>query len=344
MLAIGAGALTTLAHPPLATLAARKPQRLGIVIHSYAYRRAADAASRFGEPLAFLDYCHEIGAGGLQTGIGTRDAAYAKKLRERAEAHGMYLEASVSLPKDRADVERFAAEIQTAKACGITVVRTAMLSGRRYETFDSLDAFRRFAEQSWQSLMLAKAAIEKSGLRLAVENHKDWRCTELLDIIKRIDSPQIGVCVDTGNSIALLEDPMEVVTAYAPYAFSTHLKDMAVEEYADGFLLAEVPLGTGFLDIPKIVATLRGKQPGVRINLEMITRDPLKVPCLTKKYWATFPDLPGRHLVDTLAMVRSNRPKQPLPRFSELSKDEKIKLEDDNVRRCLKYAQEKLEL
>jgi sugar phosphate isomerase/epimerase len=323
--------------------AAPKRQRLGIVIHSYMYRRSAHPESRFDDPLAFLDYCHDIGAGGVQTGIGARDQAYVKKLRERAEAHQMYLEASLSLPKDRTDVERFSAEVQTAKDCGITVIRTA-IGGRRYELFDSVEAFRRFADQSWQSLVLAKPVIEKSGLRLAIENHKDWRVTELLDILKRLDSPQIGICVDTGNSIALLEDPMEVVNAYAPYAFSTHLKDMAVAEYADGFLLAEVPLGTGFLDIPKVVATLRGKQPNVRINLEMITRDPLKIPCLTKKYWATFPDLPGRHLADMMALVRANRPKQPLPRFGELSTEEKLKLEDDNVRRCLKYAEEKLDL
>jgi sugar phosphate isomerase/epimerase len=337
LVAVAAAACGSLAAAP------PKRQRLGIVIHSYMYRRSAHPESRFDDPLAFLDYCHGLGAGGVQTGIGTRDQAYVKKLRERAEAHQMYLEASLALPKDRTDVERFTADVQTAKDCGITVIRTAM-GGRRYELFDSLDGFRRFAEQSWQSLVLAKPVIEKSGLRLAIENHKDWRVTELLDILKRIDSPQIGFCVDTGNSIALLEDPMEVVNAYAPYAFSSHLKDMAVEEYADGFLLAEVPLGTGFLDIPKIVATLRGKQPKVRINLEMITRDPLKIPCLTKKYWATFLDLPGRHLADMMALVRGNRPKTPLPRFGELGKEEKLKLEDDNVRRCLKYAEEKLDL
>ena len=36
----------------------------------------------------------------------------------------------------------------------------------------------------------------------------------------------------------------------------------------------------------------------------MITRDPLKVPCLTEGYWVTFPDLPGRHLAHTLSLVR----------------------------------------
>ena len=42
--------------------------------------------------------------------------------------------------------------------------------------------------------------------------------------------------------------PLEVVEAYAPHAFTSHLKDMGVEEYPAGFRLAEVPLGQGVLD------------------------------------------------------------------------------------------------
>ena len=166
----------------------------------------------------------------------------------------------------------------------------------------------------------------------------------LLDFLRRADSPHIGVCVDTGNSIALLEDPLAVVKAYAPWAFSTHLKDMGVEEYADGFLLAEVPLGSGFLDLPKILDTLRRARPEIHFNLEMMTRDPLKVPCLTRKYWATFGKLPGRDLADTLRLVRTHAPKEPLPRVGNLGREQKLQKEDENVRRSLTYARQHLGL
>jgi len=95
------------------------------------------------------------------------------------------------------------------------------------------------------------------------------------------------------NSIALLEDPLEVIETYAPWAFSTHMKDVTVSEYEDGLLLGEVPLGEGILDLKKITALLRQARPEIHLNLEMITRDPLKVPCLTPKFWATFASLPG---------------------------------------------------
>jgi hypothetical protein len=74
----------------------------------------------------------------------------------------------------------------------------------------------------------------------------------------------------------------------------------------------------------------------------MITRDPLEVPCLTEKYWATFTDLPGRHLARSLAMVRAHAAKRPLPRISGLTADAKLKAEDDNVRRSFAYARAEL--
>ena len=226
----------------------------------------------------------------------------------------MDLEGIVRLPRDRDDLDRFTAEVQTAARAGATVLRTAMLTGRRYETFATAAAFRSFADAAQRSLALAEPVAARAGVRLAVENHKDWRADELIAILKRISSAHVGVCVDTGNSIALLEDPIEVVEALAPWAVTTHLKDMAVQEYEQGFLLAEVPLGEGFLDLRRIVRTLRAARPEIRLNLEMITRDPLEIPCLTEKYWATFADLSGRHLARSLAMVRAHAAKRPLPR------------------------------
>src|SRR6185312_5611849 len=102
------------------------------------------------------------------------------------------------------------------------------------------------------------------------ENHKDYRSGELVDLLKRLSSRHVGVCVDTGNSIALLENPVDTVRMLAPHAFTVHLKDMAVAEYDEGFLLAEVALGEGFLDLPKLIALLREARPDIRFNLEMI--------------------------------------------------------------------------
>lgn len=314
--------------------------KMGVVIHSYGLRQSADTT--FADPFKFLDYCRSIGSGGVQTGIGARTDAEAAKLADFLAEHKLYLEGSISLPKDKADVERFTTEVKSAKKCGADLFRTVLMTGRRYEVFDTVEAFHTFFDKAKESLALARPVVEKHDLRMAIENHKDLQAADLLALVKKQDNPLVGVCLDTGNNLALLEHPHETTELLAPVTFTTHVKDMAVEEYPDGFLLAEVPLGTGFLDLTKVCGVVRKANPKVRLNLEMITRDPLKVPCLTAKYWATFADMPAKQLAAMLALVRSKAGKEKLPRVSHLSKDEQVKREDENVRACLKYATEKL--
>lgn len=305
-------------------------KRLGIGMHSYGF---AWKAKRFHDALTFLEYAHGIGAGGVQVTIGQRDAAYTRKLRERCETWDMFLEAQSSLPADDSAMARFTAEVETAKAAGATVMRTAMLSGRRYETFNSAAEFDEFRAKSWKAITLAEPIAKRHGIRLAIENHKDWLIPDLIEIIRKISSEYVGICVDTGNSIALLENPMAVIEAYGPFAFTTHLKDMGVAEYERGFLLSEVPLGAGFLDLARIIKAVESANHGIRWNLEMITRDPLEIPYLTDKYWATLKSLPARQLAECVAMVRTHA--QNLPRIADLSDADKLKAEDDNVRQSL---------
>jgi sugar phosphate isomerase/epimerase len=339
-LAASAGTLAGMlveAAPP------RVASRMGVVIHSFWNRKTNDQERRLDDPLTFLDYCRTLGAGGVQTNLGVRDDDYAAKLRELLATHKLYLEGSIALPRDSGDVDRFTSEVRTAGRCGAKVFRTTLMNGRRYEVFDDVEAYRTFFEKSKRALQLARPVVEKQEVRMAIENHKDLQAPDLLDLVKKLDSPWVGVCIDTGNNLALLEAPQETVDLLAPYAFTTHIKDMGVEEYAEGFLLAEVPLGNGFLDLKKIVAKIRQARPDIALNLEMITRDPLKVPCLTAKYWVTLEHVSGRRLAEMLSLVRARASKHPLPRISELNKEEQLRRETENVQQCLRYAHQELE-
>ncbi|MBT8184468.1 MAG: sugar phosphate isomerase/epimerase, partial [Eudoraea sp.] len=124
--------------------------------------------------------------------------------------------------------------------------------------------------------------------------------------------------------------------------FSVHLKDMAVEEYEDGFLLSEVNLGEGYLDIEGMIRIIKNEKPDIRFNLEMITRDPLKIPCLTEKYWATFEDIPARELGTYLHSIRRQQSEDPLPVVSNMSNDQQLALEVENNRTSLIYAKKNL--
>jgi sugar phosphate isomerase/epimerase len=131
---------------------------------------------------------------------------------------------------------------------------------------------------------------------------------------------------------------MAVVEAAAPYAKAAHIKDIAVVPYQDGLLMSEVPLGTGILELPRMISLLQKANPNIRFSLEMITRDPLKVPCLTDHYWITFPDRNGIYLARTLRYVNEHKSSEPLPTFDHLPPVECSRIEEENIRACFRYA------
>ena len=296
----------------------------------------------FTDSLQMIEHCSTAGFGGVQFSVRGWDASYAKKVKERVEELEIFFEGQIRLPKDDSDLQRFTAEVSAAKEAGADILRTACLSGRRYETFDSMSAFQEFRKKSIYSLRLAEPVVRRYGVKLAVENHKDWRIAEMIEILKLIDSEWVGVTLDTGNNISLLEDPMEVVEALAPYAFTVHLKDMAIEEYVDGFLLAEINLGDGILDVDKMISIIRKHNPDIRFNLEMITRDPLKIPYLTQGYWATFDELPASELARFLYKIKKEESSAPLMVVSKNPADEILALEIANNKASLKYARQRL--
>ena len=349
-LSLCGGALSTVVLggvPGWAAGDSRNRTSLGISIYCFGMRQQAekqrDPRAVLFEPLTFLEHCHGVGAGGIQVPLGIRDEPYATKARRQAERYGMFIEGIIEPPADSSGLERFEAEVRTAARIGARTLRGVIMPGRRYEYFDSKEQYLELATRGRRSLELAEPVLARHRVCLAVENHKDARVPERLELLKQISSEWVGACVDVGNSIALLEDPLAVVEAYAPWAFSVHLKDHAAREYAEGFLLADAPLGQGFLDLNRMVAILRQAKPQLNFTLEVITRDPLKVGCLTDKYWVTFSDVPGYDLARTLRMVRG-RPAVALPQVTAMPTAERISLEARNVSDSLAFAREHLEL
>ena len=117
------------------------------------------------------------------------------------------------------------------------------------------------------------------------------------------------------------------------------MKNMAVQNYPDGFLLSEVLFEDGFMDIPAMWAVLKKANPALKPVHELITRDPLKVPVLTDQYWATWPDRGRKFLADTLRLVNANQSRKPLPVISTLSAGSaQLQAEEDNNVKCFDWA------
>jgi sugar phosphate isomerase/epimerase len=305
------------------------------------------SAREANKPFDFVEHCHNLGFGVVETRLNSLDPEATRRLRGKAEAWNLRVILDIPLPRTAADVVAFDGAVKAAKEAGAFSLHTAMTQ-RRYEQFDALEAFKKDFERCQNMIALAEPVLRKNQVRLGIENHKGWRSAEQTAWLKRLGSEWVGVHFDFGNNVALCEEPAETLRTLLPYVVACHLKDMAVEPYEDGFLLSEVPLGDGFLDIQGMVETLQKKDANMPFDLEMITRDPLKIPVFTEKYWATFDDffspLPGRDLAKVLNIVRKNKPKSSPPRTTGMSVEAQLQLEDENIRKSVDYARQHLNL
>ncbi len=269
-----------------------------------------------------LEHCRGLGLGAVRMNLPSSDLEAVRLLRKKAEGYGMRLIISLAPPKEPGAVAQYEAAVRAVSELGAVTTHSSF-TARRYEEFETFDAFKASFERHQRSVELAEPILRRHKVKLAIENHKGWRAAEHVAWIKRLGSEWVGACYDFGNNIALCEDPAETLRLLAPVTIYVSFKDMAVAPYEEGFLLSEVALGEGMLDIPGMVKVLQQKDPNMIFALEMITREPLKIPVFTKKYWTTFDDsyspLPGRDLARILEIVRTSSAKTPLTRTSELS-------------------------
>jgi len=339
-------------EPAFDRLALASPSRFGIAYTSFVIRmlrgrdvlRGGTAAGLPAE--ALVELVHSFGGSGCQIDLaqlGSAEARELKRVRVALERHGLFVELSVPA-RSLEDPDAFARSASAARELGATRLRVALLSGRRYEDFHRMEDWRSFVERWRRALPRAATWLEREGLRAGIENHKDYLGTELAEMLRSVGSAHLGACVDFGNNLALLEDPLVTIEALAPHVVTTHLKDMAVRPCEGGFELSEVPLGQGILPIARIVETLRKARPDVHFMLEMITRDPLRVPYLEDGYWVTYERRDRAREEAFRATVLSKGSPEPLPRITGLTPEQMLASEDDNVRACVAYAKGTLRL
>jgi len=294
-----------------------------------------------------VQHCHNLGLGVVRVSVPQGGADAVRALRQKLDKLEMRPIVSIATPQTDAEIATYDARIRAAVELG-AITTQASFTGRRYEEFKTFEAFKDDFEAHKRSVERAEPILRRHKMRLAIENHKGWRAVEHAAWIRSMGSEYLGACFDFGNNISLCEDPAETMRHIGPLTFYVSFKDMAVEMYNDGFLLSEVALGDGFLDIKGMVTTLQSYDPNMPFALEMITREPLQIPVFTPQYWITFDDdyspLPGRDLAKMLDIVRKNPPKKGLTRTAGLTPAQGLALEDDLINRSIAWARQNLNL
>ena len=113
--------------------------------------------------------------------------------------------------------------------------------------------------------------FEHLGIKLAIENHDRFSAVTLEQIIKKIDSEYVGICLDTANSFGALEGPEVVIERLGRLAINLHIKDFKVyrAEHNLGFIIEGTPAGKGMLKIPWVLQKISeyGRDPNAILEL-----------------------------------------------------------------------------
>ena len=218
--------------------------RLGL--SSYTYTWAVGVAGHLPpRPLSALDLVDRaasVRVGCVQIAdnlpLDRLSAAEAAALRAHAAERGVEIEVGArGLTPDR-----LAAHVDLAAFYGSPILRFVIDGPGHEPTPDEVIAVIR------DGLPRLRAA----GVRLALENHDRLEARTFREIVLGTDERQVGICLDSVNSMGAAEGLAEVVAALAPLTINLHLKDFTVERVSHkmGFVVSGAPAGQGRLRIP----------------------------------------------------------------------------------------------
>lgn len=233
------------------------------------------------EATALLHRAKELGGEGVQfctiDAFSGRDEENVRLVGDTARDLDLYLEVGMGAcnpasdcraggeaGRDVRDVLR--EMIQIARWSGATVVRTFV--GWLQERSLDQPAWAEQLKQTAEILREVAPEAQAADIRICLENHMDITARELVDLMKSVDSPVIGVCLDTANPLMLCEDPVEATRILAPYTYCTHIKDAALTGTADCPQYVAAGIGQGIVDLPAILDILQNNSPCQTLSIE----------------------------------------------------------------------------
>ena len=211
----------------------------------------------------FLNRAIELGVAGVSLEtcfFDSTDESYLKSLKEIMDrgnmecivawGHPMGLEGGDN-PDAVADMEE---HFRTCEIMGTDVLR---MVGSHYGLRNT--PHRPQMEKLLKLLIEPVKRAEDRGIKLAMENHYDFTCEEMLEMFEEIDSANFGMTLDTGNAFRYGDDPVEAAEKLSKYIYALHFKDVSPLEGGnpeDWFYYACTAIGDGEIDVPALCRKL----------------------------------------------------------------------------------------
>ncbi len=287
---------------------------------------------------------------------GTAQQSHWTEVKAMAKVLGLHLETGgggvfVKSP-DNFDgaVENMRYQISRAHAMGSPVVRINISGGRALlppgppeQTMEKVATIFR----------AVRSQVKDAGMKIALEVHKDFQAWEFKNLVEAVGPDFVGIYMDTGNPVFVLEHPLTTLETLAPYVVTLHLRDSVVYEHRRGVAVQWVPLGEGNVDHKEIMAKARVLTPKVHVYIKPITgRPPDILPYLEQDFWKLYPKARAAEFARFLALAKKGGPyeghvviedlqgRQTPPHFAEAVKFQ----QKDHMERSVEYAKKTLDL
>ena len=198
-------------------------------------------------------------------------------------------------------------DLRVAEALGARVVRCTLSS--------ILCGDRRAFPGGWKAhLGACRSALEKLlptaerlGIAVAMENHQDADSDDLLALCGRFESRHLGITLDTGNPLAVMEHPLRFAERLARYIRHVHLKDYRIYHHApSGFRLVRCAMGEGAIPFPQLFGLLDAQEAPITRSIEMAALNARLIPFLERSWWDEYPPRDARHTLEALELVWNN--------------------------------------
>lgn len=138
--------------------------------------------------------------------------------------------------------------LEIAQQCASPILRVVVDSADHHPEPDEVVA----------NLRRLLPEFEAANVTIAIENHDRFKVRTLAEIVQELDSPYVGICLDTVNSFGALEGPDVVIETLGPFVVNLHIKDFEIKrlDHNMGFALTGTPAGAGMLNIPPLLDRL----------------------------------------------------------------------------------------
>ncbi|MEZ4512481.1 MAG: sugar phosphate isomerase/epimerase family protein [Chloroflexota bacterium] len=225
-----------------------------LYLHSYSLRFHLRHVPGF-DALALIDLAADHGFDGVclsangpnYRDLGSMEPARFAQIRARLEQRGLLCDLDTS----GTDPDHLRTLLGVAQAVGAQKLRT-------YTRYDAEPE----AQVEWtiRDLTAVSPHAAAHNITIMLENHEKMTGAEIARILTAVNHPHIAALYDYGNSMMVLEDPLDALTHMAPWSRSAHLKDHVMIRPQDGengrLTVLGVPIGTGYLPIVDITRRL----------------------------------------------------------------------------------------